>query len=88
MLDAAASHGVSMEVNCFPDRLDLRDADCRSAKERGVTVALGTDAHRTAHMDFMRLGVMTARRGWLGPGDVLNTLGAEELCRRLRGRRP
>jgi DNA polymerase (family 10) len=88
VLDAAAEHGVCMEVNCFPDRLDLRDVDCRAAGTRGVRVALGTDSHRSAHMGFIRLGVITARRGWLGPGDVLNTLDVSRLEKHLRGRRP
>lgn len=88
VLDAAAEHGVCMEVNCFPDRLDLRDVDCRAAGAKGVRVALGTDSHRPEHMGFIRLGVITARRGWLGPGDVLNTLGAAELAKHLSGRRP
>jgi len=88
VLDAAARHGVCMEVNCFPDRLDLRDVDCRAAGAKGVRVSLGTDSHRAEHMGFIRLGVITARRGWLGPEDVLNTLGAAELERQLRGRRP
>ncbi|MDQ1372602.1 MAG: polymerase [Candidatus Thermoplasmatota archaeon] len=87
VLGAAAEHGVCVEVNCFPDRLDLRDADCRAAGARGVRVSLGTDSHRVEHMGFIRLGVITARRGWLGPGDVLNTLGASELAKHLRGRR-
>lgn len=88
VLDAAAEHGVCVEVNCFPDRLDLRDAGCRAAGARGVRVSLGTDSHRVEHMGFIRLGVITARRGWLGPGDVLNTLGASALAKHLRGRRP
>lgn len=88
VLEAAAKHGVCMEVNCFPDRLDLRDVDCRAAGASGVRVSLGTDAHRAEHMGFIRLGVITARRGWLGPKDVLNTLGAADLERHLRGRRP
>jgi DNA polymerase (family 10) len=88
VLDASGEHGVCMEVNCFPDRLDLRDVDCRAAGSKGVQVSLGTDSHRTEHMGFIRLGVITARRGWLGPGDVLNTMDAAALDRRLSGRRP
>jgi DNA polymerase (family 10) len=88
VLDASGEHGVCMEVNCFPDRLDLRDVDCRAAGSKGVQVSLGTDSHRTEHMGFIRLGVITARRGWLGPGDVLNTMDATALDRRLSGRRP
>ena len=87
-MDAAAEHGVCMEVNCFPDRMDLRDVDCRAAKDRGVAICLGTDSHRTEHMGFIRLGVITARRGWLEPKDVLNTLGSAEVVRRIQGRRP
>lgn len=88
VLDAAAEHGVCMEVNCFPDRLDLRDVDCRAAGAKGVRVSLGSDSHRTGHMGFIRLGVITARRGWLGPGDVLNTMDASRLAGHLSGRRP
>ena len=88
VLDAAAEHGVCMEVNCFPDRLDLRDVDCRAAGAKGVRVSLGSDSHRTGHMGFIRLGVITARRGWLGPGDVLNTMDASRLTEHLSGRRP
>ncbi len=88
VMDAAAEHGTCLEVNCFPDRLDLRDVDCRAAGQKGVKVSLGTDSHRLEHMGFIRLGVITARRGWLGPGDVLNTLGYSALAKHLRGRRP
>lgn len=88
VLDAAAEHGVCMELNCFPDRLDLRDVDCRAAREKGVRMSLGTDSHGVEHMRFIRLGVITARRGWLEPKDVLNTLDAAGLEKHLRGRRP
>ena len=88
VMDAAAEHDVCMEVNCFPDRLDLRDVDCRAAGSRGVRVSLGTDSHRAEHMGFIRLGVITARRGWLGPKDVLNTLDADGLEKHLQRRRP
>ncbi len=88
VLEAAAEHRVCMEVNCFPDRLDLRDVDCRAAGSRGVRVSLGTDSHSVSHMGFIRLGVITARRGWLGPGDVLNALDASALEKHLRGRGP
>ncbi|HEX9908800.1 MAG TPA: DNA polymerase/3'-5' exonuclease PolX [Thermoplasmata archaeon] len=79
---------VCMEVNCFPDRLDLRDSHCRMAKEAGVMIALGTDSHRLEQMDFISLGVTTARRGWLERADVLNTLSAKELSNHLKRRRP
>ncbi len=87
VLDAAKSSGVCLEVNCFPDRLDLSDAHCHMAKQHGVRVALGTDSHSIEHMGHMRLGVLNARRGWLEAGDVLNTLDTGELEGWLRSRR-
>lgn len=87
VFSAAKSSGVCMEVNCFPDRLDLRDVHCRLAKDSHVRVAIGTDSHRIEQLDFIRYGVMTARRGWLSDSDVLNTLGAKALLAHLRGRR-
>jgi DNA polymerase (family 10) len=81
VLDAAVEQGVCMEINCFPDRLDLSDVNSRRAKEKGVRLTLGTDAHTVSEMEFLGLGVSVARRGWLGPGDVVNTLAADEVIR-------
>jgi DNA polymerase (family 10) len=86
VLDAARSTGVAMEVNSFPDRLDLNDANCRLAKQHGVKVAIGTDSHSVDHMDHMRLGVITARRGWLENEDVLNTLSGKDLAKHFHRR--
>jgi len=87
VFEAAKASGVSMEVNSFPNRLDLGDVNCRTAKDAGVRVAIGTDAHHVDQMGFIRLGVITARRGWLEAKDVLNTLRAKDLEKHLRGRR-
>ncbi|OGD54707.1 hypothetical protein A3K81_05885 [Candidatus Bathyarchaeota archaeon RBG_13_60_20] len=81
VLDAAAEQRVCMEINCFPDRLDLSDVNSRQAKEKGVRVTLGTDAHTVSELEFLGMGVSVARRGWLGPGDVVNTLTADEVTR-------
>ena len=88
IFDVARETDVAMEINAFPDRLDLRDAHCRLAKEHGVTVAIGTDSHSIRHLDYLRLGIITARRGWLSKDRVLNAMSSDELKRRLRGRRP
>lgn len=72
VLSKAAETGTIMELNSYPDRLDLRDVDLRAAKRLGVRIAIGTDSHRAEHMRYMRFGVATARRGWLEPFDVLN----------------
>ncbi len=87
VLDAAAMNGVCIEINSFPDRLDLNGEACRAAKEHGVIVSIGTDSHSIEHMDFIRLGVITARRGWLEAKDVLNTSPASEVLKILRSRR-
>jgi len=88
VLSAAHSSGVLMEINSFPNRLDLGDVHCRMAKEAGVKVAIGTDAHHVEQMEYMRLGVITARRGWLEAEDVLNTSKAEDVIKALKDRRP
>lgn len=84
VLQAAARHGVAMEINSYPDRLDLNDVHARRAKELGVKLLINTDAHSADHLDLIRFGVATARRGWIEAGDVLNTLTASELRKRLR----
>ena len=84
VLEAARERGQILELNAQPDRLDLDDRGCRLAKEMGVKVAISTDAHRAADLDFMRFGIDQARRGWLESGDVVNTLPLAELRRVLR----
>lgn len=76
---------TALEINCFPDRLDLPDVRARMAGERGVLLALGTDAHSAAHQEHMVWGVTTARRGWLGPQHVLNSRSADEVLAWARG---
>jgi DNA polymerase (family X) len=84
VLDACAKHGVAMECNSYPDRLDLKDVYLRMCKERGVKVVISTDAHSTGNLAYIKYGVITARRGWLTKADVLNTLLPEEFLKALR----
>lgn len=84
VLEAAARLGVAMEINAYPERLDLKDVHARRAQELGVKILISSDAHSAEHLSFMRFGVATARRGWLGPATVLNTLPLAELRRQLR----
>jgi DNA polymerase (family 10) len=86
ILDAAKKHGVAMECNAYPDRLDLKDIHLRMAKERGVKVVISTDAHSSTHFKMMKYGVITARRGWLEKKDVINTLPLTEFLAALRPR--
>jgi DNA polymerase (family 10) len=71
--DAAVRTGTALEVNSFPDRLDLRDDHVRWAVEKGVTLSVDTDSHAPKHMDNIRYGIGTAQRGWATKADVLNT---------------
>ena len=84
VLGACAKHGVAMECNSYPDRLDLKDVYLRMCKDRGVKVVISTDAHSTMNLGFIRYGVTMARRGWLEKQDVINTLPAEQFLANLR----
>lgn len=79
IFEECAQNDVCMEINAQPDRLDLPDIYCRQAREAGVTLTMGTDAHQMEHLEFMSYGVNVARRGWLEGRDVLNTKNADEL---------
>ncbi len=74
---AATEHGVALEVNAYPPRLDLRGAAVKTVLEQGATIVVDTDAHAPIHLEFLRYGVHTARRGWAEAADVLNTRDAE-----------
>ncbi|HYX00006.1 MAG TPA: hypothetical protein VE822_12910, partial [Candidatus Elarobacter sp.] len=86
VLEACLKHGVAMECNSYPDRLDLKDVYLRMCKERGVRVAISTDSHNTGNLAFIRYGVTMARRGWLEKKDVINTLPASEFLAALRAK--
>jgi len=86
VLDACAKHGVAMECNSYPDRLDLKDVYLRMCKERGVKVVISTDSHNAGSLAFIRYGVVMARRGWLEKKDVINTLPVKEFLGALRGK--
>lgn len=84
VFQAAKANKICLELNAYVERLDLSDVDCLKAKEIGVKVAIGTDAHSLPQLDYMLYGVATARRGWLEPGDVINCLSLPELVDVLR----
>ncbi|HUJ39811.1 MAG TPA: DNA polymerase/3'-5' exonuclease PolX [Candidatus Acidoferrales bacterium] len=80
----ARERSVAFECNSHPERLDLRDTHLRMAKEAGVKIVISTDAHSTANLSLLPYGVRTARRGWIEPRDVLNTLPCDKLLAALR----
>jgi DNA polymerase (family 10) len=84
VLTAAAKNKVAMELNAYPDRLDLCDVHLRMAKKHGVKIVINTDSHHTSHMDKIRFGVTQARRAWLTKADVLNTLPAQKFAKAMK----
>jgi DNA polymerase (family 10) len=84
VVDEAVRRGVRFEINASPERLDLGPAMLRQAKARGARFSISTDAHHPRHLLSMRYGVTMARRAWLGPEDILNTLPVEQFAEALK----
>ena len=87
VLEKAVQVGVAVELNADPHRLDLDWRYCRQAKELGVTIEIGPDAHSTAGLDNMHFGIGMARKAWLEAGEILNTRSAEDVLAFARKRR-
>ncbi|NLW08212.1 MAG: PHP domain-containing protein, partial [Clostridia bacterium] len=87
IIELAAETGTILEINASPDRLDLNDVAVRLAKKRGVPIAINTDAHDSRRLADMEYGLLTARRGWLEPQDVVNTWELKRLLARLKRNR-
>lgn len=87
MIDAAAKHGVCIEINAHPSRLDLDWHYLHRARDKGIKIPINPDAHATDGLDVMRYGVNIARKGWLRASDVLNTMDATEVEAFFKGRR-
>jgi len=73
-----------MELNAYPDRLDLNDVHLRLAKQHGVKIVINTDSHHTSHLEKMKYGVTQARRAWLTKDDVLNTLPPQKFAQSMK----
>jgi len=87
VIASAIHHGVALEINCQPDRLDLSDAHARLALEHGASLVISTDAHSTGALQRLQWGVIMARRAWAKATDVLNTLPLDTMRARLRRNR-
>jgi DNA polymerase (family 10) len=80
-MEAAKRYRKALEINAYFERLDIDDIRCRKAKEMGIWVAIGTDAHHLDQMWMISLGVAVARRGWLESQNILNTLPLKEILK-------
>jgi DNA polymerase (family 10) len=87
IVEQAARHGLALEINCQVERLDVNDVHARLARERGVPIVVSSDAHSRRELSALRWGILVARRAWLEPRDVLNTLSFDEFRSRLRRNR-
>lgn len=84
VFEAAKRTGTILEINAYPNRLDLSDDNIRHAKEAGVKFSLGTDSHAGHELPFMAYGVSQVRRGWVGKKDVINTLSFQDMLEFLK----
>lgn len=87
VIQSCIENDVWVEINAQPDRLDLPDTYCKSAKEAGAKFAISTDAHSSESFHFIPFGVNVARRGWLTKNDILNTRTITQLRKELKSRR-
>ena len=84
LFETAKRTGTFLEINAFPERLDLDDFHTRAAKEAGCKLVIDTDAHNKEHFKYMRLGLAVARRGWVEKNNVVNTLPLKDLMKLLK----
>ncbi len=81
---AAHKNNVALEINAYPSRLDLNDTNIMLASKYNVMFSIGSDAHKTEHMELLRFGIGTARRGWLTKDKILNTNNVDEVLRLIK----
>lgn len=84
VFDAAKRTKIVMEINSYPERMDLKDAHVKAAVKAGVKLAISTDAHDSDQLHFIRLGIGTARRGWATKDDVINTRSLKDMMKMLK----
>jgi DNA polymerase (family 10) len=86
VMDVALKSGVILEIDAYPDRLDLKDEYIKECVARGIKLSIDSDAHSVKHLDYLKFGVSQARRGWAEKKDIVNTLPVEELLKNIKNR--
>jgi DNA polymerase (family 10) len=84
VIDAAKESGTILDIDSYPDRLDLKDDHIRKAVQAGAKLGISSDSHSTAHLHYIELGVAQARRGWATAEDIVNTRKLEQFRKRLK----
>ncbi len=87
IIKAARDSGTYLEINAYPERLDINDIYCRRAKEKGILISIDTDAHVFSQLEYMKYGVAVARRGWLEKKDIINANPLAKLKKLLYAKR-
>lgn len=87
IIDACAAHDVVIEINSHPSRLDLDWRHLRTARDKGAKIAIGPDSHSVKGLEDFRYGVGIARKGWLSPGDVINTYSTDQVSKLFESRK-
>ncbi len=85
IIDAAKRTGTVMEIDAYPERLDLKDEHVRKCVDKGVKLSIDTDAHSVRHLDYLHFRSATARRGWATKADVVNTKPLKQFLATLKG---
>jgi DNA polymerase (family 10) len=84
IIDYAKKTGTILEIDAYPDRLDLKDEHIKKCVEKGVKMVIDSDAHSILHLGFLDLGVSQARRGWAKKEDILNVLDIDSFMKELK----
>jgi DNA polymerase (family 10) len=84
VFQAAAENGVILEIDGTPERLDLNDENIIKARNYNARFSIDTDSHATSHLSLMKYGVSTAKRGWVTPSMVVNTLSLDRLLKEFK----
>ena len=84
VLEKASQTNTILEINAYPDRLDLNDVNVRAAIKACIKLSIGTDAHEASELRYYELGIATARRGWAEKKDIINTYSVKEMLSLLK----
>jgi len=79
VVEVAKQNGIALEINSFPDRLDLNDVNVKQAIELGARISIDSDAHSPEQLEYVRYGIATARRGWARKSDIINAMSLDQL---------
>ena len=85
IIKTAEETGTVLEINAFPNRLDLKDEYIKKCVEAGVKMSIGTDSHLFNHLDYAEYGIAQARRGWATKRDIINAWGVDKMLSMLKG---